>query len=233
MKKCNRCNTEQDYVKTKIISLKTYTNICKECWKDITEKCYLRKLLINKRLSARMNIETYLEYSGIPTRYKLSEFKNYIDKNDNIKKFSGLRTTKEPVLIWSDKSGNGKTHLAVSLLKVIAWRGLSAKYITASMLMIVLRGSFNDQNSTESDIINNLVRVGVLVIDDIGVEKNTDYCMQCWYTVINDRYNECRPTIFTSNYSPRILADKLGNRIMSRISSGRIIKINGDDHRLL
>lgn len=232
MKKCNRCGEVEEIIKTKVFSGKEYPDICETCYDEINEENTSRLCNLEKRLKSRRNFINHIEHSNIPQRFKYSSFSDFKDTGDNIKKFNGLRTTEEPVFIWGEQSGNGKTHLAIALLKTMLWRGYDIEYITAPMLMVLLRGSFSNDNSSEISIINEYTNVDALLIDDIGVEKNTDYCMQCWYTIINNRYNDCKPTIFTSNYSLKILSEKLGNRIISRIASGRVIKITGKDYRL-
>ncbi len=229
--KCSLCGCN-DVTKTKDLFGKTYHGICENCYDNIIESNETRKSHLKNRLEARKDFYSFIEFSNIPKRFIYNSFDDFNDLGNNIAKFKGLRTTKEPVFLWSEQSGNGKTHLAIALLKAMAWRGLSVEYVTAPMLMVTLRGSFSNDQSSESSIIDCYTRTGALLIDDIGVEKNTDYCMQCWYTIINNRYNDCKPTIFTSNYSLKYLSEKIGNRIVSRIASGNVIKITGNDYRL-
>ena len=74
---------------------------------------------------------------------------------------------------------------------------------------------------------------GLLFIDDIGAEKMTEWVAETFYLILNYRYNEMLPTIFTSNLSPSELAERIGDRIVSRIiGSSDVIKLDGEDRRL-
>jgi len=229
---CTICNQtyEKDSVKTKFISKKEYKNICSFCWKEISDKNEKRKSLLRKRFLARKREN--LKTADIPERYKNCTFANYENLNGNVEKVKCLKSTKDSVFLWSENSGTGKTHLAVALLKCMAWRGKDVKFIKAPMLITKIRSSFANEYSGEEKIIDYYSNLDVLLIDDIGVEKNTEYCMQCWYTIIDNRYSNCLPTIFTSNHSISTLSQKLGDRIASRLSVGRVIRIVGNDYRL-
>jgi DNA replication protein DnaC len=172
-----------------------------------------------------------LEFSGVPERYLDCSFNNFIDKSNIIQQIKNLNKT-ESCFIWSDKSGNGKTHLAVAWLRYHLWRGKNCLFTTAPLLIIGLRSSFNDELYSEEQLIEKYSSVPFLVVDDIGVEKNTEYAMQCWYVIVNNRYSVMKPTIYTSNYRLDEIANKLGNRIASRLSAGKVIKINDPDMRM-
>lgn len=72
----------------------------------------------------------------------------------------------------------------------------------------------------------------VLILDDMGAEKATDFVAETLYRIINHRYIHCLPTVITSNLSLQELADKIGERSTSRIvEMCEPIKLNGGDRR--
>ena len=75
---------------------------------------------------------------------------------------------------------------------------------------------------------------GILFLDDIGAEKLTDWVLETFYLIINARYENMRPTIFTSNLSIAELADKIGDRTTSRIvEMCEVYELKGNDRRIL
>lgn len=74
---------------------------------------------------------------------------------------------------------------------------------------------------------------GTVILDDIGVEKNSEWVSTTLYTIINGRYENERPTILISNLNIKELADKVDDRIVSRITEMCIEKrIEGGDRRV-
>ena len=117
------------------------------------------------------------------------------------------------LLIWGD-SGNGKSHLAAAVCHVISAKGYVPVFQSVPELLERIRGTFrNKKNETEQEIMNALRDCDLLVLDDIGSEKVTDWVMDVMFRVIDGRYRQKKPTLFTTNYSPtgllnRFLPDK-------------------------
>lgn len=148
-------------------------------------------------------------------------------------------------------AGTGKTHLAASLLRDTVYRQgmmraawdeedrirtpkMSYAWQTVPEVLLDLRASFKERSEeTEKEIIDSLSSVDYLVLDDMGAEKSSDFSIQSLYLVIDRRYSEERKTIVTSNLSIAQIADKLGDRIASRIAGMcRVIELKGRDRRL-
>ena len=156
-------------------------------------------------------------------------------------------------LFFTGTAGTGKTYAAVA--SMIDWLNnrdyyddaltgvflecVSANDIARQLVGFVsvpeffmeLRSTFSNDNVTEDDVINRYANVPLLILDDFGAEKMTDYSMQSLYILINRRLNEMRQTIITSNLSlPEI--QKIDPRLASRIASYRQIKLLGKDRRI-
>jgi DNA replication protein DnaC len=72
-----------------------------------------------------------------------------------------------------------------------------------------------------------------LILDDLGVEKTTEWSLQTLYTIIDRRYREEKQTLITSNLTLDEIAEKVGDRIASRIAGMcKVVEIKGRDRRL-
>jgi DNA replication protein DnaC len=129
--------------------------------------------------------------------------------------------------------GTGKTHLAVALLKDAGKREYDT-FTTVANLLMKLRDSFRkDAERSEADIIRQYSKANLVVLDDLGAEKTSEFALQSLYIIIDKRYSEMRPTIITSNLTVDEIAEKVGDRIASRIAGMcRVVELKGRDRRL-
>jgi len=142
---------------------------------------------------------------------------------------------KEKDLYIFGSAGTGKTHLAVSIIKeYIKNSQLSCMFVTIDELMILFRDIYNNKHGVSEAALfrkfNEEIRV--LVIDDIGSSRLTDWGMSTLNSVVNSRYNNCLTTIWTSNMAPDLLYDYVGDRLASRIlNNSKHIHLGGKDKR--
>ena len=105
----------------------------------------------------------------------------------------------------------------------------------------IIRGTFNSSKNNEIDMIEKISNIDFLFIDDLGTEKVTKNGEDNWlqekiFEILNKRYNNKKPTVFTSNYSleelinARGLMEKTVDRILEM--SSLILKIEGESHRI-
>lgn len=93
------------------------------------------------------------------------------------------------------------------------------RILEAVELFLKLRDTFSkDSPLDESGILTGYVNVPLLVLDDLGAEKVSDYVKQTLYLLINKRYGDCRDTIITSNLSLEEIGQSYGDRLASRIA---------------
>lgn len=131
--------------------------------------------------------------------------------------------------------GSGKTIQATCMMLAELKNGFMSKQYTRSLfisipeLLLKFKNSYSvkqnhnydedyEKKDTENDLIERYSEIPFLVLDDFGVERITDWSFQLLYIIINRRYENEKKTIFTSNFSLKELAERLGDdRIPSRI----------------
>ncbi len=146
-------------------------------------------------------------------------------------------------LMFSGSSGLGKTHLAVSILKVLVLeKGCIGRFCYYQQLLKDIQNSWNAQTSTtELQVLEPVFNAEVLVLDDLGSVKPTDWVWDTVSMVLNTRYNQKRMTIVTTNFENlpagalaggQTLGDRIGDRMRSRLlEMCREVKMQGADYR--
>jgi DNA replication protein DnaC len=166
--------------------------------------------------------------AGVPTRFLAVDVES-IDKST----LALCSTEGRDGLFLHGPPGTGKTHLAIALLKDhgrMEW----GSFVTVASLLMELRDSFRDKaERSEREIIEHYAKVQLLVLDDLGAEKTSEFALQSLYIIIDKRYSEMRSTIITSNLTVDEIAEKVGDRIASRIAGMcKVIELKGRDRRI-
>jgi DNA replication protein DnaC len=136
--------------------------------------------------------------------------------------------------------GSGKSGLAWAIAKanVEKWLYDETRFVNVRQLLGRMRRSFGTDEPY--DPMDELTKVWLLVLDDLGAERITDWTREWLATLIEDRYTQEHATIVTSNYSPSQLARRLGHddpiigkRIVSRmVEDAVVLKLDRADLRL-
>lgn len=125
-------------------------------------------------------------------------------------------------LIIEGPIGSGKSYLLGCIANALIDRGIHFRYIVYSDLLQKIRSSYN-QNSPEADekqILSMVQQIPVLLIDDLGTEKATEFASSTLYQIIDHRYREEKPIILSTNYSVKNLKNRfpvMGERIFQRL----------------
>lgn len=149
------------------------------------------------------------------------------------------------VYLYGDK-GRGKTHLTACMVNELTSNLHSVLFTNFSEISQAIRNTFGKQvelgaGKSEQELLRKLSDVEFLFIDDFGTEKVTKGNEDLWlqgkiYDIINDRYVNKKPIIFTSNYSLRELVETRGvaGKTVDRIMEmTEIIKLEGVSYRKL
>ncbi|MCX5112185.1 ATP-binding protein [Streptomyces sp. NBC_00378] len=142
-------------------------------------------------------------------------------------------------LLLTGTTGTGKTHQAYGAFRRIAAAGSTHPYeiraLTAADMNGLLRVNGSPRGVEEE--LRRLCRIPLLLLDDLGSAKATEWTEETTYRLINERYNTCKPTLYTSNLPAkaddgRDLTAALGDRIVSRLSEDTaVVAMTGPDRR--
>ncbi|MGI8642280.1 MAG: ATP-binding protein [Pyrinomonadaceae bacterium] len=188
-----------------------------------------------------------IEKARIPKRYTDCNFNSYREFNKsqgNAFKFAWRLAMEYPAvergLLFMGTVGVGKTHLAVSILKGLTERGFSCLFYEFGALLKEIQGSYNTVSQTsELKVLAPVFDSDILVLDEIGASKPTDWVRDTMAHIINTRYNDKKLTIFTTNYlderraeRDETLEDRIGVRLRSRLfEMSKTVMLNGEDFR--
>jgi DNA replication protein DnaC len=183
----------------------------------------------------------------LPRRYDGFHFHNYKPKTttqDAAFKLATKLTMEYPAvdrgLLLMGSVGVGKTHLAVSILKGLTERGFNCLFYEFGTLLKEIQDSYNPNTfSSELSVLTPVLKAEVLVLDELGASKPTDWVRDTMAHVINTRYNDKKLTIFTTNYlderrrdGEEVLEDRIGTRLRSRLfEMCKTVLITGEDFR--
>jgi DNA replication protein DnaC len=157
-------------------------------------------------------------------------------------------------LLFVGNAGLGKTHLAVGVLKrLVRERGVHGLFCDYRELLKKIQNSYNPQvSTTELELLRPVFAAEVLVLDDLGAQKPTDWVWDTVALILNTRYNDNLTTIITTNWddlpagagfrvdkdgekparNEETLGDRIGDRMRSRLAEMCIrVEMCGEDFR--
>jgi len=240
--------------------MKVSAEVCPKCegtgWKSVLIGSERRVARCDCQLQTR--VQSLFTAARVPKRYEHCELSNF--------DFDGPHRSLAPArlaackfvedypldntgLLFIGSIGVGKTHLAVGIIKeLILNKGIACLFCDYRELLKQIQNSYNDSvKATELDVLRPVFETEVLVLDELGAVKPTEWVWDTVSLILNTRYNDNRTTIITTNFDdqpagavagPRgaareeTLGDRIGERMRSRLHEMcRIVKMEGEDFR--
>jgi DNA replication protein DnaC len=197
----------------------------------------------------------------IPPRYEHCNLANFTPGNASLRAglekamsycsgFPYLGTDDEGLgLLFTGDNGVGKTHLAVAVLRELATgKGVRGQFWDFHELIREIKNSYNPETrTTELQVLEPVVEADLLLLDDLGAWKMTDWMNDTLFYILNGRYMAKRPTLITTNFQDvdakaalaadplrrkEFLVERIGHRLRSRLMEMcLVIRLQGDDHR--
>ncbi|MDO8672716.1 MAG: ATP-binding protein, partial [Dehalococcoidia bacterium] len=209
-----------------------YRNWCDCAFGEQEQARYKREDAEAKEIIKRERMIDRLCASEIPMRYDEAKLDQFSGAPINEINNWLAERHENSIFIWGPV-GTGKTHLAAALLTKQIEEGRSGLFVAVPDLLDRIRATYSGKQD-EDDLLKRVTSSNLIVLlDDFGAERITDWAREKLYQIVNKRYNDCSETIVTSNLDPEQLAKQVGDRIVSRlVGMCRIIKLDGDDRRL-
>lgn len=231
---CKTCHERKDGEVKSLMDMKfIFKNNCK-CDRERFEKQKQREKEQEIERLKRSCFISMSQWAYTFDNYKGEKDKSYIIAKNYVKEYEQMK--KENIgLLFCGTVGSGKTYLACCIANAL---------IEEYMIRVKIRNFaqiINDLQKSGFDLdkneyIESLTNVSVLILDDLGIERDTSYAKEQVYNIVNSRYLKQKPTIFTTN----LPYEKIQNsddgveyeRIYSRIIEMCIpVKVMGEDFR--
>ena len=196
---------------------------CKEERKILDE----REAEIIKQIEEQQRIEIRLKKAGIPLRFLDRSLENFIAETSQQK--TALTVSRDflenfdenyktgRTLIFSGKSGTGKSHLAIAIAKAVMPK-YTAMYLNALDAVRMIRDTWRkDSETSELQVLDLLGSIDLLVIDEVGVQYGTDNEQMLMFDIINRRYRDSKPMILLTNLGTTGFSEFLTERSYDRL----------------
>lgn len=220
-----------------------------------TNKCYAKDYCkgfatdkCTERCDFWWKLNSIYQQSQIPVRYRynIPLRPEQVDKESflQLKSFSESAVQHieqgDSLFIYSQTTGNGKTTWATKIANMYIRKAITKStledevlYLNVSMFLDKLKGQFSSYSDETAELQRMAMNCKLLILDDLGAERPSEYVCERLYDLINHRYTNMLTTIYTSNLNPNEIGDRLGSRIESRVKSATQIKIIGSDRRTI
>jgi DNA replication protein DnaC len=217
--------------------------------KEVCRDCFGTGMAVGQAGARRCDCQTsdyrlgLVQAARIPVRYQKRSLHNFYNEEENPSKYFALSWSSKFIDEYLDAQGNGllfvgrvgvgKTHLAVAILRELIERyGVRGLFYQFGILLREIRNSYDPVSGTsELKVLRPVFDADVLVLDELGSAKPTDWISDTLMQIINTRYNDKKTTIFTTNYLDELQVDAEVESLEAKLQGLRCGLSNSDSIR--
>lgn len=220
---CEHCNKYIAAITVEVPQLRIKNKILPTC--ECVVEREEAKIREAQNFAKKREIEKLFSISNLGERFSKSTFESFLDRNGSETAYKVavkyVKTFKEwngeSLMLWGEP-GNGKTHLAAAIVNELSKKGYIVVFQSVPELLQRIRSTFNSENKeNETQIMRALLECDLLILDDIGAEKTTEWVEEKLFNIIDGRYRKELPTLYTSNLEPKELRNQVGKRSYDRM----------------
>lgn len=220
---CEHCNKYIAAITVEVPQLRIKNKILPTC--ECVVEREEAKIREAQNFAKKREIEKLFSISNLGERFSKSTFESFLDRNGSETAYKVavkyVKTFKEwngeSLMLWGEP-GNGKTHLASAIVNELSKKGYIVVFQSVPELLQRIRSTFNNENKeNETQIMRALLECDLLILDDIGAEKTTEWVEEKLFNIIDGRYRKELPTLYTSNLEPKELKNQVGKRSYDRM----------------
>lgn len=169
-------------------------------------------------------------FLGVPLRYADATLESVADGG---KLSTWAKSDRAHSLVVTGPVGVGKTYAACALAIRLNEMKVQVRYASQASILRSIRATWGQRAETsEESVWRTLTAPHVLIVDDVGAARGNDNDALRISELIDDRYNDRKPTIIVTNLKPEQLKSELGDRAYDRIcEGGRIVVMTGESRR--
>ena len=234
---CPVCGKEKTWRKGNIMGAIIRVPIMCQCEVDLEEE--VKRQEEAKAKQERLN--RILALSNLGERFKDASFDSWVrtPETDNcletMKQYAEdfNKETETGYCIYG-RAGNGKSHLAAALVNSVIRRGFTAVFIEVPDLFSRIKATYGaDSEGSEDKIMAALGKCDLLVLDDAGAERPSEWVQEKFFQIINTRYKKRLPVVITTNTKDMAgLEDIIGFRAYDRVlEMCEPLKNSGESYR--
>lgn len=220
---CEHCNKYIAAITVEVPQLRIKNKILPTC--ECVVEREEAKIREAQNFAKKREIDKLFSISNLGERFSKSTFESFLDRNGSETAYKVavkyVKTFKEwngeSLMLWGEP-GNGKTHLAAAIVNELSKKGYIVVFQSVPELLQRIRSTFNSENKeNETQIMRALLECDLLILDDIGAEKTTEWVEEKLFNIIDGRYRKELPTLYTSNLEPKELKNQVGKRSYDRM----------------
>lgn len=233
---CTECGRIVPRLEVEVLGIKRVVQPRCQCEIDK----HLGKIKISQEYDMKRRIEEKFSISNLGQRFAECQFDTFLHRPGTAKAFSNAKSyvdhfdsvDSEGLIIWG-MPGNGKSHLGAAIAHGVKNKDKTVVFQTVPELLERIRSTFNSKNKdTEKGIMEALLHCDLLILDDIGSEKISDWVLDVMFRIVDGRYRQKRPIVYTTNLNPKELEFQLNKRIYDRmLETSIIIENQGTSYR--